>query len=98
VTQIPRETHHTNALSVITIEQTEVITKLVIQFGINFVNAFDLALRKSESARIQIEAWSFREAKSRNRAGWMIQASKTTTRRLSHFASTNRMGNAACAK
>jgi len=71
---ICRRRHLTRALSVITTEHREVIAQLVIQFSISIAKAYELALRKKEVAVIQLEAWSFREAKPNNPAGWMIQA------------------------
>ena len=62
------------ALSVITMEHTEVIAQFIIQFGISLAKAYELALSRKDSAVIQLEAWPYREAKPRNPAGWMIQA------------------------
>jgi hypothetical protein len=62
------------ALSVITAEHEQLIGQLIIQFGIHPTKAYQLVLRNKEPVILQLEAWPFRNANPRNRAGWMIQA------------------------
>ncbi len=64
----------TVALSVITAHHENLMAQLIIQFGIYPTKAYQLVFRKSEQAKLQLEVWPFRNAKPRNRAGWMIQA------------------------
>jgi hypothetical protein len=62
------------ALSVITAHHEQLIGQLIIQFGIHPTKAYQLVLKESEKANLQLEAWPFRNAKPRTRSGWMIQA------------------------
>lgn len=62
------------ALSVITAHHEQLIVQLITQFGIRAIKAYQLVVSKKEPVILQLEAWPFRNAKPRNRAGWMIQA------------------------
>jgi hypothetical protein len=64
----------TLALSVITAHHEQLIGQLITQFGIQATKAYQLVVRSKEPVILQLEAWPFRDAKPRNRAGWMIQA------------------------
>ena len=62
------------ALSVVTAHHEQLIGQLIIQFGIHATKAYQLVITKKEPVVLQLEAWPFRNATPRNRAGWMIQA------------------------
>ena len=65
------------ALALITAEDAEnqqLITQLVTEFGIAATKALELVKGRREVVILQLEAWPFRDAKPRNRAGWMIDA------------------------
>jgi hypothetical protein len=64
----------TLAVSVITAHHEELISQLIIQFGIHATKAYQLVVTKRHAVALQLEAWPFRDAKPRNLAGWMIQA------------------------
>jgi hypothetical protein len=64
----------TRTLSVITARHEELISTLIMQFGIHPTKAYQLVVAKKESVLVQLEAWPHRKASPRNRAGWMIQA------------------------
>jgi hypothetical protein len=64
----------TLALSIITAGDEQLIRQLITDFGILATKAYELVTTKREAVILQLEAWPFREAKPRNRAGWMIQA------------------------
>jgi hypothetical protein len=64
-------------LSLITQEEAgnqKLINQLVTEFGIAAMKALELVKNRREIVILQLEAWPFRETKTRNRAGWMIQA------------------------
>lgn len=58
----------------ITAHHEQLIGQLMIQFGIHATKAYQLVVSNKESVTLQLEAWPFRDARPRNRAGWMIQA------------------------
>lgn len=62
------------ALSVITSHHEELISQLIIQFGIHATKAYQLVVSKKQSVVLQLEAWPYRKASPRNRAGWMIHS------------------------
>lgn len=62
------------ALTSITSDHHDLITKLILDFQINPIKAYTLVLASKEAVNVQLEAWQFREIKPRNPAGWMIQA------------------------
>jgi hypothetical protein len=62
------------ALSVITAHHEKLIGQLMLEFGIQAGKAYQLVVSRKEFVILQLEAWPFRNAKPRNRAGWMIQA------------------------
>jgi hypothetical protein len=71
------EATETVALALITAEDVEnqqLVTRLVTEFGIAATKALELVKESREAVIIQLEAWPFRETQPRNRAGWMIQA------------------------
>lgn len=64
-------------LSLITQEEAgnqQLINQLVAEFGITAMKALELVNSKRDAVILQLETWPFRETKTRNRAGWMIQA------------------------
>src|SRR5258706_39017 len=65
------------ALSVITSSHTELIARLILQFGVTTSKAYQLALTRKEAAVLQLEAWPFRNVSPRNLSGWMIHAIET---------------------
>lgn len=75
--ETPKGADDAPALSLITQEAAEnqqLINQLVTDFGIAAMKALELVKNKREIVILQLEAWPFRETKTRNRAGWMIQA------------------------
>lgn len=70
----PIETLPSLALSVITAYHEKLIGQLILDFGIQASKAYQLVVSRKEFVILQLEAWPFRKAKPRNRAGWMIQA------------------------
>lgn len=68
------ETLPSLALSVITAHHEKLIGQLIFEFGIQASKAYQLVVSRKETVILQLEAWPFRNAKPRNRAGWMIQA------------------------
>lgn len=64
----------TMALSVITAHDVDLISQLILEFGIAAAKAYELAVTKKPALVLQLEAWPFRDVQPRNRAGWMIQA------------------------
>jgi hypothetical protein len=64
----------TLALSLITAHHEQLIGKLIAQFGIHAIKAYQLVVSKKEPVVLQLEAWPFRDVQPRNLAGWMIQA------------------------
>jgi hypothetical protein len=73
-TKVAPQTLPTLALSVVTAHHEQLIGQLITQFGIHAIKAYQLVISKKESVTLQLEAWPFRDARPRNRAGWMIQA------------------------
>lgn len=62
------------ALSVVTSKHTDLMSELILKFGIKASKAYDLVMGQQDSVKFQLDVWSFREVAPRNRAGWMIQA------------------------
>jgi hypothetical protein len=62
------------ALSAITAQNIQLISRLLFGFGISWKKAYELILTQKDSAVLQLEAWPLRRISPRNRAGWMIQA------------------------
>lgn len=69
-----KQAPQTVALSAVTAHHVELMTKLILDFGITAAKAYELALTKKPALVLQLDAWSFRDVQPRNRAGWMIQA------------------------
>jgi hypothetical protein len=61
-------------LSVITLEDEQLIGRLIVEFGITTGKAFELVSLDREAVKLQLEAWPYRNAAPQNRAGWMIEA------------------------
>ncbi len=62
------------ALSLITAQDIQLISRLLFGFGIALLKAYELTLTQKESMALQLEAWPLRKIEPRNRAGWMIYA------------------------
>jgi hypothetical protein len=61
-------------LSVVTSDHVNLISELVLKFGVNRNKAYHLVMTRPETVKFQIEVWPLRRVVPRNRAGWMIQA------------------------
>jgi hypothetical protein len=62
------------ALSLITAKDEQLMSRLLVEFGITLRKAYELTLRDQDSVSLQLEVWPLRNIKPRNRAGWMIHA------------------------
>lgn len=62
------------ALSVITAHHEQLISQLLLSFGVSAMKAYELTVTHKEAVALQLEAWPFRKTKPRNAAGWIIQA------------------------
>lgn len=63
-----------NLPAVTTAEDELLIGRLIVEFGIAAAKAFDLVQNKRAETVLQLDAWSFRDVKVKNLAGWMIEA------------------------
>jgi hypothetical protein len=68
------EEPHSLGLSVIKSHHEKLIGQPMLEFGVQASKAYQLVVSRKETVILQLEAWPFRNAKPRNRAGWMIQA------------------------
>jgi len=62
------------ALSLVTAKDEQLMARLLFEFGITAMKAYELTLSNNESVSLQLEVWPLRNIKPRNRAGWMIHA------------------------
>lgn len=62
------------ALSVATAHHVDLISRLIVQFGVFPTKAYELSIARPETVMSQLEAWTFRSVEPNNRAGWIIQA------------------------
>src|SRR5205085_2726205 len=58
----------------LTDQQTNLTSRLIIDFGITAAKAMELVKAYPEQTKAQLDAWPFRKNTAANKAGWIIQA------------------------